>query len=250
MPKFIRFQRKIIIRNVILKIIKLKIPVPSWQWWTATHAFYTVSHFTCVESTLRKLFAFSGAHKPAKSTLLVVRFPLLLWLPHMKFPIWQCHNVVVCVRELSRDVTLLSAVCSRQVGIMVFVCVYIMFNCWVNGVISSYYVCVFFNRYVLPNHMMLQIAESLPREMQGILACCNPIPPLVRQNLITLHNIILESRNQPLVKVRASAPGLLFCYLLKWYCVWDGQNSTVVVQITEFIMKQMKFQESAKFIML
>jgi hypothetical protein len=50
--------------------------------------------------------------------------------------------------------------------------------------------------------MMLQIAESLPREMQGILACCNPIPPLVRQNLHKLHAIILEARDQPLVKVK------------------------------------------------
>lgn len=67
--------------------------------------------------------------------------------------------------------------------------------------ISSYCACVFSIRYVLPNHMLLQIAESLPREMQGILACCNPIPPLVRQNLLALHRIILEARDQPLVKV-------------------------------------------------
>lgn len=55
--------------------------------------------------------------------------------------------------------------------------------------------------YILPNHMMLQIAESLPREMQGILACCNPIPPLVRQSLHSIHQIILKAREQPLVKV-------------------------------------------------
>lgn len=57
------------------------------------------------------------------------------------------------------------------------------------------------NGYVLPNHMMLQIAEILPREMQGILACCNPIPPLVRQNLPNLHQFVLKAREQPLVKV-------------------------------------------------
>lgn len=57
------------------------------------------------------------------------------------------------------------------------------------------------NGYILPNHMMLQIAESLPREMQGILACCNPIPPLVRQSLHSIHEIILKAREQPLVKV-------------------------------------------------
>lgn len=56
--------------------------------------------------------------------------------------------------------------------------------------------------YVLPNHMMLQIAENLPREMQGILACCNPIPPLVRQHLHVLHRFILQAREQPLTKVK------------------------------------------------
>lgn len=54
--------------------------------------------------------------------------------------------------------------------------------------------------YVLPNHMLLQISESLPREMQGILACCNPIPPLVRQHLNLLHQIVLKAREQPLIK--------------------------------------------------
>lgn len=54
--------------------------------------------------------------------------------------------------------------------------------------------------YVLPNHMMLNIAEVLPREMQGILACCNPIPPLVRQNLLKIHKMILKAREQPLIK--------------------------------------------------
>ncbi|GFR29338.1 hypothetical protein TNCT_245141, partial [Trichonephila clavata] len=52
--------------------------------------------------------------------------------------------------------------------------------------------------YVLPNHMMLQIAEALPREQQGILACCNPIPPLVRQQLNELHSIILRATESSL----------------------------------------------------
>lgn len=49
--------------------------------------------------------------------------------------------------------------------------------------------------------MLLQISENLPREMQGILACCNPIPPLVRANLLEIHKIILKAREQSLVKV-------------------------------------------------
>uniref|UniRef100_A0A6P7FY93 Exosome component 10 n=1 Tax=Diabrotica virgifera virgifera TaxID=50390 RepID=A0A6P7FY93_DIAVI len=54
--------------------------------------------------------------------------------------------------------------------------------------------------YVLPNHMLLQIAETLPREMQGVLACCNPIPPLVKANLLEIHQIILRAKEQPLEK--------------------------------------------------
>ncbi|XP_030758345.1 exosome component 10 [Sitophilus oryzae] len=51
--------------------------------------------------------------------------------------------------------------------------------------------------YVLPNNMLLEIAERLPREMQGILACCRPVPPLVRANLLDLHKIILKALEKP-----------------------------------------------------
>ncbi|GIY19961.1 hypothetical protein CDAR_583751 [Caerostris darwini] len=47
--------------------------------------------------------------------------------------------------------------------------------------------------YVLPNHIMLQIAEALPREQQGILSCCNRIPPFVKHHLNELHSIILKT---------------------------------------------------------
>jgi len=54
--------------------------------------------------------------------------------------------------------------------------------------------------YVLPKNMLFNIAEKLPREMQGILACCNLIPPLVRTNLLQIHKIVLKAREEPLVK--------------------------------------------------
>lgn len=57
--------------------------------------------------------------------------------------------------------------------------------------------------YVLPDHMLLKVCGELPREMQGILACCNPTPPLVKQNLHHVHMQILKAREQPLT----SAPG-------------------------------------------
>ncbi|XP_063224220.1 exosome complex component 10 homolog [Bacillus rossius redtenbacheri] len=70
--------------------------------------------------------------------------------------------------------------------------------------------------YVLPSHMLLQMAEKLPREMQGVLACCKPIPAHVRKNLVQLHQLILQARDQPLVKpileeeirARVAAPSL------------------------------------------
>ena len=55
--------------------------------------------------------------------------------------------------------------------------------------------------YVLPPHMLLKISSELPREMQGIVACCNPVPPLVKQNLHYLHQIVFKAREQPLTAV-------------------------------------------------
>ena len=68
--------------------------------------------------------------------------------------------------------------------------------------------------YVLPNHMLLQMCELLPREAQGILACCNPIPPLVRQHQMELHRILTAARETPLVKVRTPYPR--WCANTRW----------------------------------
>ncbi|KAM8927513.1 exosome complex component 10 [Pelodytes ibericus] len=59
--------------------------------------------------------------------------------------------------------------------------------------------------YVLPNHMMLKIAEELPKEPQGIIACCNPIPPLVRQQINELSLLIQQARETPLLKSEVSS---------------------------------------------
>ncbi|NXT80877.1 EXOSX protein, partial [Zapornia atra] len=54
--------------------------------------------------------------------------------------------------------------------------------------------------YVLPNHMLLKIAEELPKEPQGIIACCSPVPPLVHQQINELHLLIQQARELPLLK--------------------------------------------------
>ncbi|KAK3565668.1 hypothetical protein QTP86_014057, partial [Hemibagrus guttatus] len=56
--------------------------------------------------------------------------------------------------------------------------------------------------YILPNHMMVKIAEELPKEPQGIIACCNPTPPLVRQQINELHQLIKQAREIPLLKYK------------------------------------------------
>ncbi|KAF7638621.1 HRDC domain-containing protein [Meloidogyne graminicola] len=48
--------------------------------------------------------------------------------------------------------------------------------------------------YVLPDHMMLKIAEVLPREQSGILACCAPVPRLVRHDLESITRILRIAR--------------------------------------------------------
>ncbi|XP_050071872.1 exosome component 10 [Anopheles maculipalpis] len=58
--------------------------------------------------------------------------------------------------------------------------------------------------YVLPQHMAFDIASKLPREMQGIIACCTPVPSLVRQHLHTLHQIILKARDLPSIVAEQS----------------------------------------------
>jgi len=49
--------------------------------------------------------------------------------------------------------------------------------------------------YTLPNHMMFQIAENLPKEFGGIIACCNPVPPLVKQNVMDIHRLVTDARS-------------------------------------------------------
>ncbi|CAJ0606550.1 unnamed protein product [Cylicocyclus nassatus] len=60
-------------------------------------------------------------------------------------------------------------------------------------------------QYVLPNHMLLNIAETLPRELQGILHCCNPVPPLVKESVHELHKMIFKCRDLPLIEYKEDA---------------------------------------------
>ncbi|XP_072930705.1 exosome complex component 10 homolog isoform X2 [Epargyreus clarus] len=60
--------------------------------------------------------------------------------------------------------------------------------------------------YLIPNHMLIALAEALPREMQGVNACCSPMPPFVKQNMIAIHRMILSCREIPLDSIAYSTP--------------------------------------------
>jgi len=66
------------------------------------------------------------------------------------------------------------------------------YNIYIYIIICYIFTC----RYILPNHMLLKISEMLPKELSGILACCSPIPPMVRQCLHEIHHIIKQARDQ------------------------------------------------------
>lgn len=44
--------------------------------------------------------------------------------------------------------------------------------------------------YVLPDQMLLQIAEVLPREKQGIISCCSPVPVFLKRDILILHRFV------------------------------------------------------------
>ncbi|KAF7994141.1 hypothetical protein HCN44_011410 [Aphidius gifuensis] len=48
--------------------------------------------------------------------------------------------------------------------------------------------------YVLPNNMMISIAEKLPNSIEGIYECCTSVPPLVLKNIIELYSIIVDAK--------------------------------------------------------
>ncbi|XP_031552004.1 exosome component 10-like [Actinia tenebrosa] len=50
--------------------------------------------------------------------------------------------------------------------------------------------------YVLPNHMLFNLTESLPREPTGVLACCNPVPTLLKQYANEVHQIIQDAKER------------------------------------------------------
>jgi ribonuclease D len=49
-------------------------------------------------------------------------------------------------------------------------------------------------RYVLPNHMIFQIAEKMPEDDKSLQLACIPVPPLVKMNMPELLNVIKKAK--------------------------------------------------------
>eukprot|EP00047_Mylnosiga_fluctuans_P004946 m.237461 g.237461 ORF g.237461 m.237461 type:complete len:756 (-) comp13146_c0_seq1:126-2393(-) len=52
-------------------------------------------------------------------------------------------------------------------------------------------------RYVLPDHMLFEISDILPREPAQVLACCQPTPPLVRIHIASIIDHINAAKLRP-----------------------------------------------------
>jgi ribonuclease D len=59
---------------------------------------------------------------------------------------------------------------------------------------SRKFLIVSLNRYVLPNYMLLNIAEAMPTEPISLVALCSPTPPLVRMNAHEMCRLIAEAK--------------------------------------------------------
>lgn len=51
-------------------------------------------------------------------------------------------------------------------------------------------------RYVMPNHMMIAVAEGRPKNIQELMMLCNPVPKLVRRDCQLIVKIIQDAMDQ------------------------------------------------------
>ncbi|KGG50199.1 hypothetical protein DI09_81p20 [Mitosporidium daphniae] len=64
-------------------------------------------------------------------------------------------------------------------------------------------------RYVLPNFMLIKIAQRVPSDSQSVLSCCNPVPPLVRQHSSDIAFLIWKAASSIETIIPVSQPTLV-----------------------------------------
>ncbi|CAK9297282.1 unnamed protein product [Gordionus sp. m RMFG-2023] len=77
--------------------------------------------------------------------------------------------------------------------------------------------------YVLSNNTMLYIAEVLPKNYMNLLGCCNPVPPLLKQNIHQVQSIVQNALKQDLLELQQ---GLTL--------ISEGQNISSNAQTTPY----------------
>ena len=66
--------------------------------------------------------------------------------------------------------------------------------------------------------MLFQIAEILPREAQGVVACCTPVPILLRQQLTQVHQLVIDAREATPTTLSVSDDNIVhMCHTLLLY---------------------------------
>lgn len=51
-------------------------------------------------------------------------------------------------------------------------------------------------RYVLPDQMLLRIVQVLPENIPKLIACCSPVPPLLRVHSTDVLDILKAAREE------------------------------------------------------
>lgn len=89
-------------------------------------------------------------------------------------------------------------------------------------------------RYVLPNHMILEIANKLPEDDTSLLKVCNPTPSLVKMNILDILNLI-KSKSK---KIDEKKLNLLNSP------VFNQQNGNIINSIIEEEIKNQNVYEN------
>lgn len=89
----------------------------------------------------------------------------------------------------------------------------------------------------------------LLREPQGIIACCNPVPPLVRQYINELHLLVQQAREMPLLKVRkdewqqGGCFGIISSMFEMSLMIWETRIGQILQYLLHFTQAEIAAQK-------
>lgn len=81
------------------------------------------------------------------------------------------------------------------------------------------------------------VLSRLRREPQGIIACCNPVPPLVRQQVNELHLLVQQAREMPLLKVRIDGSSRIVDFAVTCQSVCVNRSQLFISPLSSFRLR-------------